>query len=223
MRWDHPDRGAIAPVEFIPLAEESGMIVPMGRWVLEQACQQTSRWRDAGLLPNMRVSVNLSGRQFEDPDLEADVTRALRDSGLPAEALTLEVTESALIREPRLAAATLEGLRKLGVRIAIDDFGTGYSSLSYLRTFPLDVLKIDRSFVQQVGVDPQATAIVQAIITLAHSLGLEVIGEGIETRDQLERIGAIGCQLVAGYHIMRPVPAEELEPHLAASLLEDDE
>ncbi|MEX1162670.1 MAG: EAL domain-containing protein [Nitriliruptor sp.] len=216
VRWQHPERGLISPGDFIPLAEESGLIVPLGRQILERACHQTQIWRGRDEFAGLGVSVNLSARQFEDPDLETDIRDVLTRTGLPAAALTLEMTESALIREPGRAAATLSTLRSLGVRIAIDDFGTGYSSLSYLRTFPIDVLKIDRSFVQRVAVDEQAGAIVQAIITLAHALGLAVVAEGVETDDQLRWLREAGCQRAAGFLLSRPVPAEDLPTHVQA-------
>ncbi|HKN92581.1 MAG TPA: EAL domain-containing protein, partial [Acidimicrobiia bacterium] len=187
VRWEHPERGAVAPAEFVPLAEESGLILPLGRWVLGEACRQLAVWRAAGR-PELRVTVNLSARQFADPDLIAAVAEALARAGLPPDALWLEITESVLMEEVKATADTLLALKRLGVHLAVDDFGTGYSSLSYLKRFPVDLLKIDRSFIAGLGTDPEDGAIVLAIVSLAQALRLGVVAEGVEYFHQLEAL-----------------------------------
>jgi diguanylate cyclase (GGDEF)-like protein len=210
VRWQHPTHGLIPPMDFIPLAEQTGLIIQAGTWVLGEACRQTKQWQD-DLGVDLRVAVNLSARQFEDPDLLGAVTGALRDTALAAGDLVLEITETAVIRSPKTAATTIETLRSAGVRLAIDDFGTGYSSLSYLKSFPVHVLKIDQSFTQRLGEDSQDTAIVQAILALAQSLGLAVTAEGVETAEQLAWLHrSEACDLVAGYLFSRPLPADEV-------------
>ena len=215
VRWQHPTRGLVPPNDFIPLAEQTGLIVDAGMDVLNQACRQTRAWQEELGTP-LGIAVNLSARQFEDPDLVAGVTAALRDSDLDAASLTLEITETAVIRNPDAALATLHSLRAAGVRLAIDDFGTGYSSLSYLKSFPVDVLKIDRSFILRLDEDGQDAAIVQAVLTLAQSLGMAVTAEGVETEQQLAWLGqSQTCDLAAGYLFSRPLPAAEVAPLLA--------
>jgi diguanylate cyclase (GGDEF)-like protein/PAS domain S-box-containing protein len=212
VRWHHPTRGVVSPTEFIPIAEETGLIVPIGHWVLEDACRRARAWQlrfAAGYAPTM--SVNLSARQFHRPELFDDIGQILRTTGLDPRLLTVEITESALMRDAESTFTTLEALKELGVQLAIDDFGTGYSSLSYLRRFPVDMLKIDRSFVDGLGQDPQDTAIVQSIIALAKTLGLRVTGEGIETAAQRTHLQEMGCDLGQGYLFARPLPPEELE------------
>jgi EAL domain-containing protein (putative c-di-GMP-specific phosphodiesterase class I) len=210
VRWNHPQFGCVPPDQFIPLAEETGLIVSIGEWVLREACTQTQHWRDQGF-PDVRVSVNLSGVQFQDADLFATVQRALKDSGLPAQWLELEVTESTLMGDPSATALTLENLKSLGIHISIDDFGTGYSSLSYLKRFPIDALKIDRSFVDEVTTNPDDAAIATAIVLMGHSLRLRVVGEGVETTDQQTLLRLLGCDEIQGYLISPPIPAERFE------------
>jgi diguanylate cyclase (GGDEF)-like protein/PAS domain S-box-containing protein len=206
LRWNHPRLGAVAPDRFIPIAEEVGLIVPIGVWVLRTACKQAQHWHQTGS-PSLRVAVNLSARQCREPDFTEAVRWALTDSGLPPEALELEVTESLLLRKIGGTATALEQLDALGVRFTIDDFGTGYSSLSYLKRLPIDALKIDRSFVRDIADDPDDAAIVRAIITMAGSLGIEVVAEGVETLEQLNFLQANGCDLMQGYYFSKPQPA----------------
>ncbi len=213
VRWQHPERGLISPAEFVALAEDTGLIVPIGRWVLEEACRQGQRWlayRRRGE-PPLLISVNLSARQFAQPDLAEQVQQALQGSGLPAAHLRLEITESAVMADAEPAVRTLQALKELGVGLAIDDFGTGYSSLSYLRRFPVDTLKIDRSFVSALGKDKHAIVIVSAVVALAHTLGLNVTAEGIETAEQLARLRAVGCDRAQGFYFSPPVPADAIE------------
>jgi diguanylate cyclase (GGDEF)-like protein len=212
VRWQHPTRGLISPGDFIPVAEETGLIIPLGKWVLEQACLQLADWhRQFPSDPPLTLSVNLSPRQFQKPFLVADVMQALLEAGLAASCLKLEITESLIMRDVEATIRTLWELKQQGVRIAVDDFGTGYSSLSYLKRLPLDVLKIDRAFIDGIGDDREATAIVKAIIALAQSLGLKVTGEGIETAEQARLLRDWGCDLGQGYHFSRPLDAARLQ------------
>jgi diguanylate cyclase (GGDEF)-like protein/PAS domain S-box-containing protein len=210
LRWERPEVGLVAPGDFIPLAEETGLIVPIGAWALSEACRQTLPLLAlAGDRP-FGVSVNLSARQLNDPDLLTTVRGALAETGFPAPRLCLEITESALMSDPRAALPILEELKSLGVRLAVDDFGTGYSSLSYLKRFPVDVLKIDRSFVDGIASDPDDEAIAQAVIALARSLRLEVVAEGIETAEQLQALHRLGCGGGQGFLFGRPEPCATL-------------
>ena len=209
VRWQHPTRGLVAPLAFIPLAEETGLIVPVGKWVLETACRQAAKWRASQADPDrtpLFVSVNLSAREFMQADLLEDVAAILADAGLDAGSLELEITESVLMDQSEAGIRTLRRLRALGVRLVLDDFGTGYSSLSYLKHLPLDLIKIDRSFV--AGIEENADrSIVEAVVALAHGLGIGVVAEGIETKRQAERLLELGCDLGQGYLFSRPVPA----------------
>jgi EAL domain-containing protein (putative c-di-GMP-specific phosphodiesterase class I) len=218
LRWQHPQRGLVPPSQFIPLAEETGLIIPIGQWVLEQACRQTRAWHDArGLDPaSFVVSVNLSAKQFQQPGLTSQVARVLSDTGLDPAALKLEITESVLMLNAEHTIQTLLALRGLGVRLAIDDFGTGYSSLSYLRRFPVDTLKIDRSFVSSLTIDESAAAIVQAVDALARALKIDVTAEGIETPDQLARVERLLHGHAQGYYFSRPLTGESME-HLLST------
>ncbi|MEK7758764.1 MAG: EAL domain-containing protein, partial [Pseudomonadota bacterium] len=184
IRWQHPDWGLVPPAEFIPLAEETGLILPIGEWVLTEACTQARHWHDAGHA-GLRIAVNLSGRQLAQKNLVEIVAATLTRCAVARGMLELEITESLLMQDLERIAATLEALVALGVTVSMDDFGTGYSSLSYLKRLPIDVLKIDQSFVHDIGSDPDDAAIVQAIIAMAHSLGIKVIAEGVETAEQL--------------------------------------
>ncbi len=212
MRWNHPERGAVAPAEFIPLAEETGLILPLGLHVLETACREAAGW--PGDCP---VAVNLSPVQFRDPDLTRTVAAILERTGLPPHRLELEVTEGFLIERPEQARTTLLGLRALGVGIALDDFGTGYSSLSYLSRFPFDRIKIDRSFVRGLEQDRDAAAIVRAIVGLGHSLRMAVTAEGVETDQQLVLLGREGCDRIQGFLLGRPMPPEQARALLGAA------
>ncbi len=212
LRWQHPDRGFISPVEFIPVAEETGLIVPIGSWVLREACQQTQRWQQ--LLTNhtpLTMSVNLSGKQFTQPDLLDQVDQILRDTGLDTRSLKLEITESVMMANAESATKMLLKLKALGVQLHIDDFGTGYSSLSYLHRFPIDQLKVDRSFVQRMGAEDESSEIVRAIVTLAHNLGMKVTAEGVESAEQLRYLRELDCEYGQGYFFFRPLDAQAAE------------
>ena len=206
VRWRHPKRGLIAPAQFIPLAEETGLILPLGEWVIREACRQAFAWQAAGLRP-LRVAVNLSAQQFRQKNLVDLVRGALTAARLPAQYLELELTESAVMEDAEQSISVLRELSELGVRISVDDFGTGYSSLSYLRRLPLDKLKIDRAFIREVVTSRDDAEIVRAIVSLAHALRLQVIAEGVETPDQLEFLNSLGCDQYQGFHFSAPVPS----------------
>src|SRR3990167_4220021 len=208
IRWRSDDGTLISPLDFIPLAEETGLIVPIGQWVLRTACQQVRQWQKEGVA--LRVAVNLSARQFRDDQLVHIVQQALEESGLPPRLLKLEITESTVMQNAEQAARTLAELKALGVSLSVDDFGTGYSSLAYLRRFPIDQLKIDRSFVQDIMLHPDSAAIVRSIIGLARNLRMQTVGEGVETADQREFLRAAGCDLMQGYLFSRPLPPADL-------------
>jgi diguanylate cyclase (GGDEF)-like protein/PAS domain S-box-containing protein len=208
LRWNHPDLGQLAPGSFIDVAEESGLVVPIGEWVLAEACAQAAAWRRAGL-PALPVAVNLSGRQFWQKDLVRVVQDALAAAGLPPQALELEITESTVMQHVEQALAMLQELNDLGVTLAIDDFGTGYSSLAYLKRFPVDKLKVDRTFVRDVDRDPDDAAIVSSVIALARSMQLAVVAEGVETEAQRDLLLERGCTAMQGFLFCRPLPAGE--------------
>jgi diguanylate cyclase (GGDEF)-like protein len=210
LRWQHPTRGTVQPLDFIPLAEETGLIHAIGEWVIREACKQAASWpKEIG------VAVNLSATQFHSPGVVAAVEKALRDTGLDPRRLEIEVTESVLISEMDRALAILAALRQMGVRIALDDFGTGYSSLSYLRKLPFDKIKIDRSFVRDLSTHSESQAIVGALIGLAGELGVSVTAEGVETQDQLARLRASGCEEAQGFFISRPQTATGIAAFIA--------
>jgi EAL domain-containing protein (putative c-di-GMP-specific phosphodiesterase class I) len=210
IRWVHPKRGLISPDGFIPLAEECGLIGAIGEWVVREACRQARSWQDAGLAP-LRISVNLSPSQFRGSGLTDTIRRALGDAGLQPQYLEVELTESAVMSDPEESIAILEQLSAMGVLVSVDDFGTGYSSMSYLRRFPIDKLKIDRVFINEIASRPEDASIVRAIVSLAHSLRLKVVAEGVETPAQLDFLKAVGCDEYQGYHFSRPLPAGEFE------------
>ncbi len=209
LRWKHPLRGIVAPSDFISLAEETGLIVPIGEWALAAACARTKAWQDQGLA-GLKVAVNLSARQFADPMLLPKLTRIIHESGLDPSSLELEITESLVMSHGEGATAVLESLKALGVQIAMDDFGTGYSSLGYLKRFPIDAIKIDRSFIRDIASDSDDKKITRAIIAMAHSMSLTVVAEGVETAEQLRFLRAQRCDAVQGYLLYRPLPEEEV-------------
>jgi diguanylate cyclase (GGDEF)-like protein len=212
IRWTHPTRGTMAPDEFIPIAEESGLIIPIGRWVLEEACRQAAIWHGEGR--RLGVAVNVSARQLDDDELIDDVRAALCASGLEAGLLTLEVTETTIMRDAAATAKRLHALKGLGVRIAIDDFGTGYSSLAYLRQFPADALKIDRSFISGIATSEQSTALIHTLVQLGRTLNIETLAEGIEDRAQLQTLQREQCDNGQGFLFSRPLSVEALEEFL---------
>ena len=210
IRWVHPARGIVSPAEFIPLAEECGLIGAIGGWVIREACRQTRAWQLDGV-PMLRVSVNLSASQFRDSGLVDSIRQALDDAGLQARFLEVELTESAVMSDPEKSIAVLEQLSAMGVLVSVDDFGTGYSSMSYLRRFPIDKLKIDRVFINEIVSRPEDASIVRAIVSLAHSLRLKVVAEGVETPAQLDFLKTAGCDEYQGYHFSRPLPPADFE------------
>jgi EAL domain-containing protein (putative c-di-GMP-specific phosphodiesterase class I) len=210
IRWVHPTRGVISPADFIPLAEECGLIGAIGGWVIREACRQARAWQNEGV-PPLRVSVNLSASQFRDSGLVDSIRGALDDAGLEARYLEVELTESAVMSDPEKSIAVLEHLSAMGVLVSVDDFGTGYSSMSYLRRFPIDKLKIDRVFINEIVSRPEDASIVRAIVSLAHSLRLKVVAEGVETPAQLDFLKTAGCDEYQGYHFSRPLPAADFE------------
>jgi diguanylate cyclase (GGDEF)-like protein len=218
LRWHHPVRGMISPGTFIPVAEATGMIVPIGRWVLETACWQMREWARMSPGEDLTMSVNVSARQFQDPSLIEDVARVIALTGIRPRAIKLEITESAVMQDAESAEGILRSLKALGVQLAIDDFGTGYSSLSYLKRFPVDTLKIDRSFVDGLGRDAQDTAIVRSVVALAQTLDLSVTAEGVETPSQLAQLRLLGCDYSQGYLLGRPVGAEAATAQFQAQL-----
>jgi EAL domain-containing protein (putative c-di-GMP-specific phosphodiesterase class I) len=210
VRWEHPERGLLAPIEFIPMSEETGLILPLGRWVLEEACRQArERQVRYPVDPPRRMSVNVSGRQLST--LVHDVEQALARTGLEPSMLTLEITESVVMEEPEAAIPIFRALRGLGVELAIDDFGTGYSSLSYLKPFPISELKLDKSFVDGLGIDAADRAIAQSVVTLASCLHVTVTAEGIETSEQAAELVAMGCPQGQGFRFARPQPPDAIE------------
>jgi EAL domain-containing protein (putative c-di-GMP-specific phosphodiesterase class I) len=211
VRWHHPDRGLVPPSDFIEIAEENGLIEPIGRWVLEEACRQAGRWHQAH--PDhapIGVSVNLSAVQVAQKTLADTVSEVLETTGIDPSVLSLEITESAILTEMETVGAALAPLKALGVRLVLDDFGTGYSSLGYLTHLPLDTLKIDRSFIDGLGIDPRDTAITEAIIAMSHALSLDVVAEGVETAVQTRELERLGCQLAQGFRFSVPVPAIDI-------------
>jgi diguanylate cyclase (GGDEF)-like protein len=210
VRWRHPELGMVSPAEFIPLTEETGLIVPIGEWILESACRHLVAWQEAGC-PPLRMAVNISGRQFQQPDFVRMVEAILRRTGADADLLELEITESTAMENAEETIRTLTTLKAMGIHLAIDDFGTGHSSLSYLRRFPIDCLKIDRSFVREAAYNPNDAAIAAAIIALARGMSLSVVAEGIETREQMDFLLTQGCDIGQGFLFSRPVPSGEWE------------
>jgi EAL domain-containing protein (putative c-di-GMP-specific phosphodiesterase class I) len=212
LRWNHPTRGVLQPDEFIPALEGSGLIIPVGRWVIDEACRQAMTWLEKGR--PIRMSVNASARQLNADTLLEDVCFALEKSGFPPELLIVEITETCLMSNAKSALVQLNSLKSLGVRIAIDDFGTGYSSLAYLQQFPVDSLKIDRSFISGMGKSTEGDTLIHTLIQLGKALNLETLAEGIEERDQLAQLQGEQCDVGQGYLFARPVPPQEIEKFL---------
>jgi diguanylate cyclase (GGDEF)-like protein/PAS domain S-box-containing protein len=210
VRWQHPSLGLLYPAEFIQLAEDSGLIIALGDWIMRAACAQSMTWQDAGLAP-MRLSVNFSARQFQQPTFISSVAEILKDTNLDPRWLELELTESSVMKDPEEAIEKLHELKLMGINVAIDDFGTGYSSLNYLKRFPIDTLKIDKSFVSDICKDPHDTAIVRAIITLGHALDLTVVAEGVETQEQLQYLSSLNCDVVQGFLFSKSLTAKAFE------------
>ena len=210
LRWERAESDTVSPLEFIPVLEETGLIVAVGEWMLRTACAQHRAWQTVGL-PPLRMAVNISSRQFETSDLTEILRCSIQDAAMSAEFLELEITESILMKNADQDIAALHALSAMGMRFAIDDFGTGYSSLTYLKRFPIDILKIDKTFVQDVTENADDAAIVRAIITMAHSLGIQVLAEGVETREQAEFLRQQGCDLAQGYYFSPPLPGKEVE------------
>jgi EAL domain-containing protein (putative c-di-GMP-specific phosphodiesterase class I) len=211
VRWRHPTRGLLGPDQFIEIAEETGLIVPLGAWVLREAAAQTALWQRRPGCSGLRIAVNLSAAQFNQPELVATVADILAATGLPPSTLQLEITESVLMQDTLAAVKVLSALSDLGPGLSIDDFGTGYSSLSRLKRFPVNVLKIDRSFVDGLGEDPEDSAIVNAIVGLANALHLTTVAEGVETARQMHHLIQLGCDFAQGYHLSKPAPAGEMD------------
>jgi EAL domain-containing protein (putative c-di-GMP-specific phosphodiesterase class I) len=216
LRWQHPVRGLVAPMEFISILEDTGMIVAVGEWVLRSVSEQLARWKAAGIVPRP-VAVNLSARQFQQQNLDSVIAAILAETNVESGLLELELTESMLMKDPEEAVRILKALRAYGVRLAVDDFGTGYSSLSYLQRFPLDALKIDRTFIRDITTKPDDANIAVTIITLAHSLKLKVIAEGVETEAQLDFLRSRGCDEMQGYYFSHPLNIADC----SLALLED--
>ncbi len=217
LRWRHPELGLVSPIDFIPLAERTGAIVPIGDWVLRQACRDVARWRQLPGYEHLTVAVNVAPEQVRVASFDDAVERALQAAGLPPSALALEITERTILDDSAAERRTIDALRARGVDLHLDDFGTGFSSLGYLTRFPLQVLKIDQMFVARLGIDPKATALVEGIIAMADAVGLETIGEGIETEFQRDALTTMGCTQGQGYLFARPSPAEEIEPLLTTA------
>ena len=220
VRWEHPERGLLDPEEFVPIAEESGLVVPMGEQILREACLRAKGWQqDHPRMPPLVVSVNLSARQLARPDLAEKVEEVLEETGVEGGCLALDVTETAYMETPEANACTLDRLRWKGVKVSVDDFGTGYSSLSYLKRLPADVVKVDKSFVRGLGVEAEDTAIVGMIVDLAHTLGMEVVAEGVETGEQAALLTDMGCDFAQGFFFARPLPPQDIPALLSSDSL----
>ena len=220
MRWQHPERGLTRPLDFVPLAEETGLIVPIEKWVLREACTQAKYLQETyPRSPPIHMAVNLSARQLQRPELVAEVARALADTGLDASSLVIEITESVMMQDMELSIARLGELKALGVQLAVDDFGIGYSSLNYIRRFPVDILKVDKSFIDGVADTGEEAALTAAIIELAGILRLRPVAEGIERAEQVEKLLALSCELGQGFYFAKPMPIEGIDELLHARQL----
>ncbi|HEY6095632.1 MAG TPA: EAL domain-containing protein, partial [Gallionellaceae bacterium] len=215
VRWQHPNKGMISPAMFIPIAEETGLMIPLGEWVMRTACHQLHQWQKAGLT-TLQMSINLSARQFHQKNLAQVVSAIVVAENVGAAQLEFEITESMAMDNPQETIETMRMLHSLGIRLAIDDFGTGYSSMSYLKRFPVNTLKLDRSFVKDIETDRSDAAICSATIALAHNLGLEVVAEGVETQRQYDYLKQLGCDMIQGFYFSRPLPVDEAEAYIRA-------
>jgi EAL domain-containing protein (putative c-di-GMP-specific phosphodiesterase class I) len=215
IRWDDEQLGRVSPEEFVPLAEESGLIVEIGDWVLDTALANVKKWRQSPNREDFYIAINLSSRQFRGKNIVKNISDALSRYDLPGSCLELEITERLLMKDVPHVIGLLNQFREMGIRLSIDDFGTGYSSLSYLKRFPFDVLKIDKAFVSDIGEDPDDTALCEAIIAMAHSLGLSIIGEGVETREQFEFLNQRGVETIQGYYVSEPMVNDEFLKFIA--------
>jgi len=219
LRWQHPDLGTVAPMKFIPVAEETGLIVPIGKWVLRTACLQNVAWQNQGL-PRLSIAVNLTARQFAEEHLLQDVRSILAATGMDPHLLELEITESMLIHDVESTRRILTELKAFGVRIAIDDFGTGYTSLATLQRFPLDTIKIDRSLIRDIAGTTEDTGLADAIIAMGKSLSLTVVAQGVETKDQAEFLRTHACDELQGFYFKKPLPADQFTKLLFAQVTE---
>ena len=217
VRWERPGKGLVSPGEFIPVAEDTGLIVPLGEWVLKTACRQTKEWQDAGL-PPISISVNISGKQFQEDNFLKKISNIIEDSSLNPKWLELEITENVLMHHAQITAEILHEIKEMGVRLSMDDFGTGYSSFNYLKSFPLDIIKIDKSFIDEIPQNPNDAAIVNAIISMAHNLNLHVVAEGVELKQQQIFLRDHGCDEIQGYYYSRPLPAKEFAEFFEKSI-----
>jgi len=216
IRWNHPTKGWISPADFIPVAEASGLIIDIGKWVFEKACEQKKIWKDKGL-SDIKISINLSGKELIKENIFSDIKETIDKYHLEYSCIQIEITETSIIKDLDKSRSILKQLRSLGIKIALDDFGTGYSSLNYLETLPIDVLKIDKSFVDRIKEADQEEKIINVIIQLAHILNLEVVAEGVETKDQMIFLNKYHCNLAQGYLFSKPLPAKEIEVLLETS------
>ncbi|MFO0954664.1 MAG: EAL domain-containing protein, partial [Isosphaeraceae bacterium] len=222
VRWEHPERGLVSPGEFIPAAEESGLIIPLDLWVFKEACRQMRAWHSMFIeAPPLILSVNLSCKQFGQPDLIDKLDQVIEETGIDPSCLKIEVTESMIMSQPEAAADKLRQMKERGVSLSMDDFGTGYSSLSYLHKFPFNVLKIDRSFVGRIGPGGENSEIVSTIIALAHNLNMHVVAEGVESEHQCDQLLALSCEFGQGYFFSRPLRAKDAEAYLVRQVREE--